>query len=558
MSNMNIATYLQSQEPNYNADLHMLGQTWNGPGYHTRIPNGTWVHPTRTALDYALALLFSGEITHHARAADVIAKTLTLQDVDPTNATYGIWPWLLEESLDEMAPPDWNWADFCGMRLALILADHADRLPTTLVQSIRTSLGHAGWSIFRRNVRPNYTNIAIMGAGVTLAVGELLDEPRLADYGRRRLRRVVEHTEHHGGFNEYNSPTYTVVVLHECENILHLVKDTQARADAETLRVFAWETIAEHFHPTTQQWSGPNSRAYTDRVPASLCSYLSAQTGVEIHPHPDAPERGSEVALPYHLPCPPHLTERFRTLPQPEMILERRFIAGADEDSTVRGVTWLGVDACLGSVNHDCFWTQRRPLLGYWRTDEDPAVVFRLRFLKDGQDFSSVYVRNVQHGRRILSAVNLLTDRGDFHISLDRPADGRFSGSDLRLRYELTGRGVSARQISDGVYELAAGNHHAVIHTAPGQFGERAVTWQLGEDEGRVFLDAVCYTGPAMTFDPAQIGPVLLAAGTELLPHNAPITVYPVNVVLSTEEKAVARWGEDAIEVPLRAHKYQM
>jgi hypothetical protein len=61
-----------------------------------------------------------------------------------------------------------------------------------------------------------------------------------------------------------------------------------------------------------------------------------------------------------------------------------------------------------------------------------------------------------------------------------------------------------------------------------------------------------------MTFDPAQIGPVLLAAGTELLPHNAPITVYPVNVVLSTEEKAVARWGEDAIEVPLRAHKYQM
>jgi hypothetical protein len=34
---------------------------------------------------------------------------------------YGIWPWLAEESLAEMAPPDWNWADFCGMRLALVL-----------------------------------------------------------------------------------------------------------------------------------------------------------------------------------------------------------------------------------------------------------------------------------------------------------------------------------------------------------------------------------------------------------------------------------------------------
>ena len=62
-----------------------------------------------------------------------------------------------------------------------------------------------------------------MGAGVTLAAGELLDEPRFADYGRRRLRNIVEHIEHHGGFNEYNSPTYTIVTLAECERMLQLV-----------------------------------------------------------------------------------------------------------------------------------------------------------------------------------------------------------------------------------------------------------------------------------------------------------------------------------------------
>ena len=309
---MNITTYLQVQEANYNPNLHMLGQTWNGPGYHTRIPNGAWVHPTRTALEYAQALLYSDEPSYHARAADVIARVLTLQDVDPTSTTYGIWPWLLEESLAEMAPPDWNWADFCGMRLALILADHAHRLPTAGVQAVRVSLGTRGWSIFRRNVRPGYTNIAIMGAGVTLAAGELLDEPRLRDYGHRRLRRVVEHSQHHGGFNEYNSPTYTVVVLHECENILHLAKDSAARDDAETLRLLAWETIAEHFHPATQQWSGPNSRAYTDRVPANLCEYLSAQIGVKIHPHPASPtpRQRSGSALPPALPTRPG-----RTLP---------------------------------------------------------------------------------------------------------------------------------------------------------------------------------------------------------------------------------------------------
>ncbi|MEZ4636720.1 MAG: hypothetical protein R2856_17455 [Caldilineaceae bacterium] len=367
---------------------------------------------------------------------------------------------------------------------------------------------------------------------------------------------VVEHTEQHGGFNEYNSPTYTVVVLHECENILHLVEDAQARADAETLRVFAWETIAEHFHPATQQWSGPNSRAYTDRVPASLCGYLTAQTGVEIRPHPDAPDRGSELPLPYHLPCPPHLTERFRTLPQPEMTIERRFITGGRGKHGARRHL-AGRGRHPGQCQPRLFLDAASPcprLLAHRRRPRRGAAS---AFPQRRTGLSSAYVRNVQHGRRILSAVNLLTDRGDFHISLDRPADGRFTGSDLRLRYELTGHGVTARQVRDGVYELAAGNHRAVIHTAPGQFGEHAVTWRLGQDEGRVFLDAVCYTGPEMTFDPAEIVPVRLAAGTELLPHNAPITEHPVNIDLSTEEKAVARWGEDAIEVPTRAHKYQ-
>jgi hypothetical protein len=142
--------------------------------------------PTHTALDYALALLRSDDAADHRRAADVIARVLTLQNADPVSATYGIWPWLAEESLAEMAPLDWNWADFCGMRLALVLADHGDRLSSDLVGAMRRSLGHAAWAIFRRNTRPGYTNIAIMGAGVTAAAGELLDEPRLADYGRRR------------------------------------------------------------------------------------------------------------------------------------------------------------------------------------------------------------------------------------------------------------------------------------------------------------------------------------------------------------------------------------
>jgi hypothetical protein len=525
-----IITYLQAQEASYNPDLHLLGETWNGPGYHSRVPNGAWVHPTRTALDYALALLRSDDAAHHRRAADVIARVLTLQDTDPVSATYGIWPWLAEESLAEMAPPDWNWADFCGMRLALALADHGDKLSSELVGAMRRSLGHAAWAIFRRNTRPGYTNIAIMGAGVTATAGQLLDEPRLADYGRRRLRGVLEHTALHGGFNEYNSPTYTVVVLHECEHILHLVADAECRSAADSLRRQAWETIADSFHPSTGQWAGPHSRTYTDRIPANLCRYLSEQTGVTIQPHPAAPARGAELPEPYHLPCPPELVPRFHALPEAETTVERRFLAGQDEERSVTGVTWLSVDACLGSANHDCLWTQRRPLLGYWRTTDGPAVVLRLRFLKDGEDFASVYVRNSQDGARVLSVMSLLTDRGDYHLSLDRPADGVFHAADLRLRYELTGVGATADMLRPDVYVLRAGDYQAVLHTAAGRFGSQDISWQLGGETGRVCLDAACYSGARLGFQPAAVGDFILAAGLELLPVDQPIIPAPVTV----------------------------
>ncbi|HEU5089360.1 MAG TPA: hypothetical protein VFT99_18015, partial [Roseiflexaceae bacterium] len=138
---MQLAEFLSACNQAYHPGRHMLGQTWNGPGYHTRIPNGTWAHPTRETLDYALALLASGQPADVARAADILDAVLALQDADPTSRTYGIWPWLAEEPLAEMAPPDWNWADFCGARLAQILADYGALLPDTLRAATQSALG---------------------------------------------------------------------------------------------------------------------------------------------------------------------------------------------------------------------------------------------------------------------------------------------------------------------------------------------------------------------------------------------------------------------------------
>ncbi len=551
---MNLHAYLDDCAARYNPTMRMLGVTWNGPGYHTRVPNGTWAHPTRQSLDYALALLQSGAPDQTARAADIIDAVLALQDVDPTNRTYGIWPWLGEEPLSEMAPPDWNWADFCGARLAQMLADHSALLPVDLTHAMRVALGHAAWSIFRRNVGPGYTNIAIMGAGVALAAGELLDEPRLVEYGRARLRRFIEHTAYHGGLNEYNSPTYTIVALHECERILHLVRDPQARADTEAIRRIAWETIAEHFHPPTRQWAGPHSRIYGDRLDAGTAAYLEAQTGVVIVPHPSAaPESRTGPTHVPALPCPPDLVERFRQMLASPLEIRRRFIRRTEGEASLEGITWMDDLACLGSVNQESLWTQRRPLVAYWRTADDPAVVLRARFLRDGKDFATAAIQSVQQGARVLSAIGLYTDRGDYHLHLDRPASGRFPPAELRLRVELRGIGVQGRQLAPDRYELAAGERRAALHTPPGQFGANPVHWELTELPDGIAVDAICAEADDGVFDPATTS-VRLAFGLEILaPDESPAPAPRLNDGATAAE---IEWAGLRLTLPAQAVPY--
>jgi hypothetical protein len=100
--------YLKKCAENYSPELAMLGESVGGMGYHTALPAGSWAHPTRDSLDYALALLQAGGEEQEERAADILAKVISLQDADPLSRSYGIWSWYLEEPIEKMCPPDWN------------------------------------------------------------------------------------------------------------------------------------------------------------------------------------------------------------------------------------------------------------------------------------------------------------------------------------------------------------------------------------------------------------------------------------------------------------------
>jgi len=531
----------------YDAGEQMLCIPFASPGYHSGIASGRRTHPTRESLVYALALLQRNGRGDATRAAGTIRKVIFLQDTQPSSETYGTWPWLLEEPIQQMPSPDMNWADFCGMTLAHIMVEHRDQLPRTLYRSIRSSLRHAAHSIRKRDVGPGYTNIAILGGGVCAVAGELLDDSELLAYGRRRLQEVAEHTKTSGSFSEYNSPPYAKVVIAECERTLQLVRDEAIREAAESLRVAAWQLVAESFHPPTQQWAGPHARTSRERLRGSTVEFLSRRVGFRIRTHPamsSGEPRGYAVVRP--IPCPEHLVEEFRRLSETPRQLKRTFIRQASEDDSTTGTTWLSQDACLGTVNRSSFWMQRKPLIGYWRTDDDPAVVSRVRFLHDGKDFASMGLRTAQDGPRALSVFHSLPSRGDWHRTLDRPANGVFQAKDFRVRYELRGANVGAKELGGGRFSLYAGDHHVVVYTVPGHFDGQRVQWKIGLDSYSAFLDGICYQGPRRAFDFRGGIDVRLAAGIELLKAREPTAVHSPKVSCETANRVQAEWQIEA------------
>ena len=414
---------LEYYDQHYDPSEQMLKVSFHGTGYHSRIVNGTAVHPTRESLYYAVALFQRGRTKDIARANGILRKVLRLQETDKESEYYGVWPWVLEEPLDKMSSVDLNWADFCGSAIAQILVNHPNQLADKkLIHLMKESLNRSTVLIRKRNVNAGYSNIAVLGGGVCAIAGEILEDPELLEYGRNRLKKVALLTEQIKGFSEYNSPTYGKVVIGESERILDMSKDRQVRQYAEEIRIAAWQIFAESFHLGTNQWAGPHSRLSQRRLTDTLVMFLNDRTGLDIQPHPRAINerpRGYGIVTP--IACPDSLLDKLNESAEKTFVLNRTFRFGRDGKPAIFGTTWKTSDACLASVNQASFWTQRNPISGYWRTKDDPAVAFRVQFLRDGKDFASFGVRAMQSENRILFAVHSLQNRGAWHRTLDRP-----------------------------------------------------------------------------------------------------------------------------------------
>ncbi len=520
---------LPFEDKNFDPIAKMLVSSADGgPGYHTTIKTGS-VHGTRASLTYATALLETGEGWRSQRAKEILKTVIPLQDQDPDSKTYGLWPWYLEEPLSKMAPPDFNWADFCGTQLLMAWLEHRDRLGRELAQEVRESILHAARSIQRRNVSPTYTNIAIMGTFVTLAAGQEFQVPELRAYARERLRNLYGHITQHGSFTEYNSPTYTLIAIQELSRILRFIRDGRDTELVAGLHELAWKHVATHFHAPTQQWAGPHSRCYeTDlRKRPSLLAFIQAGTagsaGLTL---PDPLPLNLEAAQ-VPLECPRRLARLFGALERPRQVTETFVKASGGKPGSkqaVIGTTWLHPKLTIGSVNRGDFWTQRRPLVAYWGNPKQ-VTYLRARFLKDGTDFASALIFTAQNESNILSTVVLSTDHGDRHPSLDPIKNGTITASDLRLRLEFGGdmQDLVAKAMEEKwekILQIMDRNVRLLLRPMAGRFAGSPVQWDQPELKAVSHLDAVFYQGEQKAIDLNAVNEAFVSFALQEWPYD--------------------------------------
>ena len=525
---------------NFNPAEQLVRRPFSSPGYHTTLKGG-FVHATRDNANYALGLLDTGKPEHVGRAVAVLRRLVALQDTDPASRTYGIWSWFLEEPLAQMSPPDFNWADFNGVTLLQVARDHRDRLPPDLAAAIDAAILHACRAIRKRNVGPGYTNIAIMGAYVTLVAGELYGLEEFRTYGLERLARFHSHTAANGTFEEYNSPTYTVIALLELSRLQAHIRDPAAQALIAPLVRQAWETFALRFHAPSRQWAGPHSRAYSSLLRPSAYALVQRATGGRVDFGIDAPDR-EELRLP--VACPPDLEPYFTRLDTPRTVVET-FIRRSD----IVGTTYLHPRYALGTINRGDLWNQRRALLLHFGSAAAPGYV-QLRALKDGYDFSSAILHTAQREGTVAGAVDFITNGGDTHISLDKVKDGKVRVRDLRLRFEVGGAAATAARVEAGDDRAAAihaGDLAVFVHLAHARFAGREVGFTAGGDETTRWLDVVLHTGEETTLDLTTVADAAVAFGLSV---GAPIRA----VATAAEGRVTVTAGDLTTSAALRPY----
>jgi len=563
---------IERYEQKYDSAVHLVWAT-QARHYHSDFQEETKIHSVRSSLGYAEALLNSRKPEFRERAFDVLRAVIALQDQDPQSKTCGVWPYSLEEPLaTKKSPADRNWADFSAVPIIGIINNHSDILPNDLKEKTQKALLLAAQAIRNRDVRPDYTNISLMGLYVCYMTADMYNDADLMDYARKRLKAFYDCTVLNKGFIEYNSPAYFKLSLDEVLRLKNHVINPDDLTMLEFIYHTGWSVIARHYHQPTAQWAGPHGRAYSVLLGSSTYNWLYTASGGIIKPDiPTEFSKDEDPILKHQIPA--DLITYFSQPTLPRMEIDT-FIRGGQkielnplvsyqesdrgvwiETKEVIGKSYFTNDFVLSSANQSCLWNQRRPLIAYMGTSQKP-VSMQISFLHDGYDYAAANIFCAQDSTNVLGAINFTTNGGDRHVTIDVIENATIKATDLRLRFEFGGDissvGFNALEADKNLVVGKSGNLNFRIEIPYQKFGDYQGNWSTGGDDKNKWIDLVIYSGSEKEFNFGEIQEAVLGFLFSLKAGTIPEA--PVEVSKSGENLNL-KWNELSVNALIKPYE---
>lgn len=469
--------------------------------YHSKLADCD-VHEVFASTKYATELmLVEGD---YESALKIFNRIIPLQDNNPNSPSCGVWPYFLEESVQEMDRPDYNMADFNAKELVCVMIKARDLIDADTAGKMLDAINLACQCIIRRNEGVQYTNIAIMDTLVTGAGGELLNNEEYINYGRNKIVRFLEFVRGHHSVLEYNSPRYSIITANDLGAIFELVKDDKILKYAAEANEMIWRIMAEHFDCNNLQLTGPHARAYADFTEPEFIKAIGDACGIDFTKHEKfyyyfSEEDAEKIKRDsYEKPvCPQKYLPYFTGEKKKENIREMTmdgfnypYFAFAQAATTYRCDSFS-----VGTMNREEFWNQRRPLISYIKGNEKDCC-FRVKCCHDGYDYASAILHSVQEKGNILGNINFSIDRGDTHISSNTIKDASISAEDFRVNFEFTidNNDISYKNTDNGVVFVINGVS-VRINVFIKEFGEHVIKEEIVTENNRLKYSIVLYNG---------------------------------------------------------------
>lgn len=327
----------------------------------------------------------------------------------------GVWHWAITDATiagETDFPRDRNTAGFMGCALVRIWASDPHKLadwPAADFDLFKDAVRRSVDAGLRWWVRVGYTNPQCLDFYLGWVAADLLGDPSLRDRTREHLETFLAYARTTETFEEYLSPTYMAVNLTGLVPLAHYARSTPDAALLSDLLAQTWRHIGQSAHTPTGELCAPHARAYGDTAIERADHlygwlHLAAPEAYPMHLVDAADSPAERVAqggffawfqreprvfdglaapglyVPLGLPrdVRKELTAKFRRPVERRVVTEwigrcgwkPPYDLSKPQPPAPRfrlATRCRAANFCLGSINEQDSWRQRRSVVAYWK-----------------------------------------------------------------------------------------------------------------------------------------------------------------------------------------------